>query len=81
MSKAKTFTVALVSKSTVKVYDAMTGSLHRIVNLPGGSEIISGPVSYGDGFSVTAKQGSGTYMITYSFPLCNLKTKTHISTP
>lgn len=80
MSKAKTFTVSLASNSKVKVYNAMTGNIHRVITLPGGSNIVSGPVVFGDGFSVTVKQGSGTYMITYGFPLCNLKTKTHIST-
>jgi|DEB0MinimDraft_12_1074336.scaffolds.fasta_scaffold200208_2 hypothetical protein len=79
MSNTKTFTVSLASNNKVKVYNAMTGSIHRIVQLPGGSNIISGPVVFDSGFSVTVKQGTGTYMITYGFPLCNIKTKTHIS--
>jgi hypothetical protein len=79
MSKPKIFTASIASNSKVKVYNAQTGSLHRIVQLPGGSEIQSGPIVFDGGFSVTVKQGTGTYIITYSFPLCNLKTKTSIS--
>lgn len=75
----KTFTATLGAGNQVRVYDAMTGSIHRIVNLPSGSQIVSGPVVYGEGFSVSVKQGTSTYMITYGFPLCNIKTKTHVS--
>lgn len=81
MSKPKSFTVAIGSGNNLNVYDAMTGSIYRVVTLPGGSNIVSGPVVFGDGFSVTVKEGSGTYMLVYSFPLCNIKSKTHISTP
>ena len=79
MSRAKVFTATMASNNSIKVYDAMTGSIHRIVTLPGGSQIVSGPVVFGDGFSVSVKQGASTWMITYGFPLCNLKTKTHVS--
>ena len=41
MSKPKIFTASIASNSKVKVYNAQTGSLHRIVQLPGGSEIQS----------------------------------------
>ena len=81
MSKPVSFTVALKGKNRINVYDAERGNVYRVVNLPGGSDIVSGPVVFGNGFSVTVKQGKGTYMITYGFPLCNIKSKTHISTP
>ena len=81
MSRPSTFTAALASSNQIKIYNAMTGNLHRIITLPGSSALIAGPVVLSDGLSVTVKEGSGTFLILYSFPLCNIKSKTHISTP
>lgn len=80
MSRPTAFTAALKGSHTVNVYDAQRGNIYRIVTLPRGSDIISGPIVFSDGFSVTVKESSGSmYILTYSFPLCNLKTKIHIS--
>jgi len=81
MSKPNVFTAALGSGNNINVYNAMTGGIYRVVTLSGGTTVISGPVVFGDGFSITVKEGSGTWLLTYGFPLCTIKTKTHISTP
>jgi len=78
MSKPTSFTVAVGPGNSINVYNAMTGSIYRVVTLPGGSSVVSPPVVFGSGFSVTIKEGSGTFMLTYAFPLCNIKTKVHI---
>lgn len=79
MSK-QTFTATATGPGQIKVYDAMTGNLHRIVTLSGGTTITTGPVVFGDGFSVSVQDGTGQrYMLTYGFPLCNLRTKVHVS--
>lgn len=79
MSKPTSFTVAAASANRINVYNAMTGSIYRVVTLPGGSSIVSSPVVFGDGFSVTVQEGGQTYMHVYSLPLCNIKSKTHVS--
>ena len=79
MSKPTSFTVAPGPNNSINVYNAMTGSIYRVVSLPGGSSIVTPPVVFGDGFSVTINErGGDTYMLTYSFPLCNIKTKVHV---
>jgi hypothetical protein len=79
MSKPSAFTVALGPGNSINVYDAMTGSIYRTVTLSGGSQVVSSPVVFGNGFSVTVKENGGTYMHIYGLPLCNIKSKTHVS--
>lgn len=78
MSNTKTFTVAAASSNRINVYDAMTGSIHRVITL-GGQTIVGAPVVFGDGFTVSVSEGGQTYMLTYGFPLCNIKSKSHVS--
>lgn len=75
----KTFTVAPASPNRINIYDAMTGNLYKVITLPTGSQIVTSPVVFGDGFSITIKEPSGTYMTTYGFPTCNIRSKSHIS--
>lgn len=79
MSKPSIFTAALASGNKINVYDTRTGSIFKIITLPYNTTVISGPVVFSDGFSVTLKEGNGTYMVTYGLPLCSIKTKTFIS--
>lgn len=79
MSKPTSFTVAAASSNRINVYDAMTGSIYRTVTLPGGTSIVSSPVVFGDGFSVTVQDGGQTYIHVYGLPLCNRKSITHVS--
>jgi len=79
MSKPVSFTVALGSGNSINIYDAMSGSLYKTVTLAGNSSIISGPVIFGEGFSLTVKEGNTTYMLTYGFPLCNIRTRTQVA--
>lgn len=81
MSRSVAYTVAQGPGNSINVYDATSGSIYRRVTIPGGSHVVSGPVVFSDGFSITIKEGSSTYLYTYSFPLCNVKSRTHISTP
>lgn len=73
------FTVAAAGPRKINVYDAMTGGIFKMVNLSGNAEIVSSPIVFGDGFSVAVKEGGSTYSYIYGLPLCNLKSKTHIS--
>lgn len=79
MAKPTAFTVAQGSGNNINIYDANSGSIYRVVTLPGGEKVVSAPVVFGDGFSVVVENGSGRWMKTYGFPLCNIKTVTHVS--
>ena len=75
----KVFTVAAAGSRKINVYDARTGGIYKMVNLSGNAEIVSPPIIFGDGFSVVVKEGGSSYTYVYGLPLCNLKSKSHIS--
>ncbi len=67
----KKFVTALGNNNTVKLFDATTGQLHRIINVDG--EIISQPICLENEMYVTVKQGSFSMIKYYSLPGGGLK--------
>lgn len=61
----------LCSNNTVKIFNAETGQLHRVVNVDG--DIISGPFPLEDEMYVTVKRGSGSATVYYSLANGSLK--------
>lgn len=68
---AKKFIPQLSSNNTIKLYDASTGQLHRIINVDG--DIISQPICTDDELYVTVKRGAFSSIKFYSLPNGNLK--------
>lgn len=60
--RLKKFVTALGSNNTVKLFDAETGQLHRIINIDG--NIISQPICLENEMYVTVQKGN-TSMIQY----------------
>jgi len=67
----KRFIPQLGSNNTIKLFDASTGQLHRIIHVDG--EISSQPICSDDELTVTVKQGQTTSMKVYSMPNGTLK--------
>ena len=61
MSKPNVFTAALGSGNNINIYNAMTGSIYRVVTLSGGTTVISGPVVFGDGQHQAAHADTGEF--------------------
>lgn len=59
------------SNNTVKVYDAATGQLHRIINVDG--EITSPPICLESEMYVTVKRAGGSSIYYYNLPTGSLK--------
>ena len=68
----KIFTVQLGSGSTLKVFNAETGQLQRIIST--GGNIVSSPIVAGDTVTVTVQEGGNNYMKIFSLPAGGLKT-------
>jgi len=64
--RTKTFTVQQGSANTVKVFDAQTGSLYRIIAT--GGNIVSSPVASGNTVSVTVEIGGKRFAKTFTLP-------------
>jgi|TARA_B100000497_G_C7301638_1_gene204763 hypothetical protein len=64
--KTKTFTVQQGSASTVKVFDAQTGSLYRIIAT--GGNIVSSPYVSGNIVAVTVEVGGKRFSKTFTLP-------------
>lgn len=71
MTTTKKFIPALGSNNTVKLYDASTGQLHRILTIDG--QVISQPVCVENEMYVTVKSGDHTSIKYYSLPNGSLK--------
>ena len=59
------------SHNTVRLFDAATGQLHKIISV--GGEIIGQPISTGSEMYVTVKSGSATTIRYFSLPGGGLK--------
>jgi len=64
--KTKSFTVQQGSASTVKIFDAQTGSLYKIIAT--GGNIVSSPYVSGNTVSVTVEIGGKRFAKTFSLP-------------
>ena len=73
----KIFTAQLGSGNTIKVFDAETGQLHRIISI--GGNVISSPVIVGDTITVTVSEGGVNVMKIFTLPNGGLKSVTAIS--
>ncbi len=73
----KIFTAQLGSGNTIKVFDAETGQLHRIIST--GGNVISSPIVVGDTITVTVLEGGVNVMKIFTLPNGGLKSVTAIS--
>jgi hypothetical protein len=67
----KKFIPTVGNNNTVKLFNAATGQLHRIINVEG--TIISQPVCLDNEMYVTVKRGDSTSIKYYSLPNGSLK--------
>jgi len=72
----KIFTAQLGSGNTIKVFDAETGQLHRIIST--GGNVISSPIVVGDTITVTVSEGGLNVMKIFTLPNGGLKSVTAI---
>ena len=73
MNKTKKFIAQQGSNSTVKLYDAGTGQLYRVITV--GGNIVSQPYVSGNIMTVTVESAGGQKQIkTFSLPGGGLKT-------
>ena len=73
MSKTKQFIAQQGSNSTVRVFEAGTGKLYRVITV--GGNIVSQPYMSGNLMTVTVESGGGKKQIkTFSLPGGGLKT-------
>ena len=73
----KIFTAQLGSGNTIKVFDAETGQLHRIIST--GGNVISSPIVVGDTITVTVSEGGLNVMKIFTLPNGGLRSVTAIS--
>ena len=73
----KIFTAQLGSGNTIKVFDAETGQLHRIIST--GGNVISSPIVVGDTITVTVSEGGLNVMKIFTLPNGGLKSVTAVS--
>lgn len=67
----KRFIPQVGSNNTIKLYDAVSGQLYRVINVDG--NIISQPICLDNEMYVTVKQGSTSVIKYYNLPTGNLK--------
>lgn len=67
----KKFIPQIGSNNTVKLFDASTGQLYRVVNVSG--NIASQPICTENEMYVTVQQGEGSVIKFFSLPGCGLK--------
>jgi len=73
MNKTKQFIAQQGSSTTVKLYDASTGRLYRVITV--GGNIVSQPYVSGNVMTVTVESAGGIKQVkTYSLPHGSLKT-------
>jgi len=73
----KIFTAQLGSGNTIKVFDAETGQLQRIIST--GGNVISSPIVVGDTITVTVSEGGLNVMKIFTLPNGGLQSVTAIS--
>ncbi len=66
MNKTKQFIAQQGSNSTVKLYDAGTGQLYRVITV--GGNIVSQPYVSGNVMTVTVETAGKKHVKTYSLP-------------
>ncbi len=72
MNNQKQFIAQQGSNTTVKIFDASTGQLNRVITV--GGNIVSQPYIAGNLMTVTVESGSGTKVVkTFSLPNGGLK--------
>jgi hypothetical protein len=69
--KTKKFIPQIGSNNTIKLYDASTGQLYRVISVEG--QVISQPVCLENEMYVTVKRGDHTSVKFYSLPNGGLK--------
>ena len=79
MAQPTAYSIAQGSGNSIKIYDAKSGNIWRTVTLPSNEKIASAPIVFGEGFSVVVERDNSRWVKTYGFPLCNIKTVTHVS--
>jgi len=67
----KKFIPQLGSNNTIKIFDAATGQLHRIITVDG--NIVSQPICLENELYVTTKKGGASTIRFYGLPNGNLK--------
>ena len=72
MNKTKHFIAQQGSSTTVKVFDASTGQLYRVITV--GGNIVSQPYIAGSILTVTVESGGKKHVKTFSLPYGSLKT-------
>tara|TARA_R100000664_G_scaffold23151_1_gene32719 strand:+ start:2660 stop:2893 length:234 start_codon:yes stop_codon:yes gene_type:complete len=72
MNKERQFIAQQGSKTSVKIYDASTGQLYRVIAV--GGNIVSQPYASGHLMTVTVKSANGKHQVkTFSLPHGGLK--------
>jgi hypothetical protein len=71
MNKTKQFIAQQGSNSTVKIFEAGTGQLYRVITV--GGNIISSPYVSGSIMTVTVESAGKKHVKTYSLPHGGLK--------
>jgi len=74
--KSKKFIAQIGSNNTVRVFDATTGSLSRIINVDG--SITSQPIVSENELSITTSSGSSNHLKIYTLPSGGLKKVTNV---
>lgn len=69
--KTKKFVTTIGDNNTVKLFNAETGQLHRIINVDG--NIISQPICLENEMYVTVKKGNFSMIKYYTLPNGSLK--------
>ena len=72
MSNTKQFIAQQGSNTTVKVFEAATGQLYRVITV--GGNIVSQPYIAGSILTVTVESGGKKHVKTFSLPYGSLKT-------
>jgi len=74
--KPKKFIAQIGNNNTVRVFDASTGSLSRIINVDG--TITSQPIVSENELSITTSSGASNHLKTYTLPSGGLKKVTNV---
>lgn len=69
--KTKKFIPQIGPQNTIKIFDAISGQLHKIINV--GGEIVSQPVCLESEMYVSVKSGNSNLIKFFSLPSCSLK--------
>jgi hypothetical protein len=73
----KRFIAQQGSKGTVRVFDASTGNLYKIINV--GGDVVSQPIVTESEMSVMVKSGETNFLKTFTLPSGGLKNTVTLS--